>query len=76
MLDKLTDVPHNMVTDVYMTCYSVLDEHSETPYNAFDSAYASPDADYNVDCMCAMPVIHTPDELDLPLHEYIKTSTR
>ena len=78
MHESSSDVPYNRSTSVYMTCHSVLDCHVETPYNAVESVYLTP-ADHNVAdsgrMTDGMPVIHTLDELDLPLHEYIRAPT-
>jgi hypothetical protein len=74
MSEQSTDVPYNMCPSVYMTLRSVLDGYEETPYNAFDCAYVTSVYDHTVDETCVMPVIHTLDELDLPLHEYIRST--
>ncbi len=75
MSEQSTDVPYNRSTNVYLTCRSVLDGYVEMPYNAVECAYITPveHAVLEVDCISAtLPVIHTLDELDLPLHEYIR----
>ncbi len=78
MSEHSTDVPYNRSTNVYLTCHSVLDGHAETPYNAVQCAYLTPveHGVLEVDGICAtLPVIHTLEELDLPLHEYIRAPT-
>jgi hypothetical protein len=77
MREQSTDVPYNTIGSVYMTCRSVLDGDEEIPYNAVECAYLT-SADGGVlegDVRSVLPVIHTLDELDLPLHEYIRTPT-
>ena len=79
MLEQTTDVPYNRSTNVYMTCQSVLDGYAETPYNAVECAYITPVGHGVIDVdgiSDALPVIHTLDELDMPLHEYIRAPTR
>lgn len=78
MSEQSEDVPYNRSTSVYMSSYSVLDAHAETPYNAVECAYITPveHGAVEVDGMSSvLPVIHTLDELDLPLHDYIRSST-
>jgi hypothetical protein len=78
MSEHSTDVPYNRSTSVYLTCQSVLDGHVETPYNAVECAYLTP-VEHGVfevgGIHATLPVIHTLDELDLPLHEYIRAPT-
>lgn len=77
MSEQSTDLPYNTMGSVYMTCHSVLDCYEETPYNAVECAYITP-TDCNVmdcDISSVLPVIHTLDELDLPLYEYIRAPT-
>ncbi len=70
------DVPYNIHTCVYLTSRSVLDGDDETPYNATGCAYLAPDEGHVLvveeDMRSIWPVIHTPDELDRPLHEYLR----
>jgi len=70
------DVPYNTHSCAYLTSRSVLDGDDETPYNATDCAYLAPDDGHalvvEADLRSIFPVIHTPDELDRPLHEYLR----